>query len=69
MAAIAEGLRQPPPGAARGSYVTALTYFRTAALDLRDNKVDAAMIVTESGITADEKATTILTSLLAKCRQ
>jgi hypothetical protein len=69
MAATAEGLRHPPPGAARGGYVTALADFRTAGLDLRANKVSAALIVTESGITADQKATAILTSQVAQCRR
>lgn len=69
MAATAAGLRHPPPGAAHGSYVTALTEFRTAGLDLRDNKVDAAMIITESAITADQKASAILNSQVAKCRK
>jgi hypothetical protein len=69
MAATATGLRHPPPGAARDGYVTALTGFRTAGLDLRDNKVDAAMNVTESAITADQKATAILNSQVARCRQ
>jgi hypothetical protein len=69
MTATAEGLRHPPPGAARSGYVTALTDFRTAGLDLRDDKVDAALLVTENGITADQKATAILTSQVAKCRR
>ena len=69
MAATAAGLRLPPPGTARGGYVTALTDFRTAGLDLRDNNVDAALLVTENGITADQKATAILTSQVALCRR
>ena len=68
MAATAEGLRHPPPGAARGGYVTALTDFRTAGLDLRDNNVNAALLVTENGITADQKATAILTGQVEVCR-
>ena len=68
MAATAEGLRHPPPDAARGGYITALTDFRTAGFDLRDNQVSAAFIATEDGITADQAATTILTSQLARCR-
>jgi hypothetical protein len=68
MAATAAGLRQPPPGAARSSYITALTDFRTAGLDLRDNKVDAAMIISESAITADQKASAVLNSQAARCR-
>lgn len=68
MAATAAGLRHPPPGAARGDYVTALTDFRTAGLDLRDNQVSAALVATQNGITADQKATTILTTQLGQCR-
>ena len=64
----AGGLRHPPPDAARGGYVTALTDFRTAGLDLRDEQVSAALIATENGITADRAATAILTSQLAQCR-
>jgi hypothetical protein len=67
MAATALGLRHPPPDAARDGYVTALTDFRTAGLDLRDNQVSAALLATENGITADQKATAILTSQLARC--
>jgi len=69
MAATAAGLRLPPPGTARGGYVTALTDFRTVGLDLRDNNVDAALLVTENGITADQRATAILTSQVALCRR
>ncbi len=68
MAATAGGLRHPPPDAARGGYITALTDFRTAGLDLRDDQVSAAIIATEDGITADQAATAILTSQLARCR-
>ena len=68
MAATATGLRHPPPGATRGGYVTALTDFRTAGLDLRDNNVNAALLVTENGITADQKATAILASQVEVCR-
>ncbi len=68
MAATAAGLRHPPPGAARGGYVTALTDFRTAGLDLRNNNVNAALLATENGITADQKATAILTSQVEVCR-
>ncbi len=68
MAATTGGLRHPPPGAARGGYVTALTDFRTAGLDLRDDQVSAAIIATENGITADQTATAILTSQLTRCR-
>ena len=68
MAATAGGLRHPPPDAARGGYITALTDFRTAGLDLRDDQVSAAIIATEDGITADQAATAILTSQLAQCR-
>ncbi len=68
MAATAAGLRLPPPGTARSGYVTALTDFRTAGLDLRDNKVNAALIVTENGITADQKASAILTTQVETCR-
>jgi hypothetical protein len=68
MAATAVGLRLPPPGTARSGYVTALTDFRTAGLDLRDNQVNAALIVTENGITADQKASTILTTQVETCR-
>ncbi len=69
MAATAAGLRQPPPGAARSGFVTALTDFRTAGVDLRDNRVSAALIVTENGITADQAATAILTGQVATCRR
>ncbi len=69
MAATAAGLRHPPPGTARDSYVTALGDFRTAGLDLRDNNVNAAMIITESAITADQEASGILNSQVARCRQ
>ena len=68
VAATTGGLRYPPPGAARGRYITALTDFRTAGLDLRDDQVNAAFIATEDGITADQAATAILTSQLAQCR-
>ena len=68
MAATAEGLRHPPPGAARSGYVTALTDFRTAGLDLQDNNVNGALLVTENGITADQKATAILTGQVEVCR-
>jgi hypothetical protein len=68
MAATAAGLRHPPPGAARGDYVTARTDFPTAGLDLRDNQVSAALVATQNGITADQKATTILTTQLGQCR-
>ncbi len=68
MAATAAGLRHPPPDAARGGYVTALTDYRTAGLDLRDDQVSAAFIATENGITADQAATAILTSQLTQCR-
>ncbi len=69
MAATSDGLQHPPPGSARESYVKALADFRTAGLDLRDNKVDAAMIITESAITADQKATATLNSQVARCRR
>ena len=69
MAATAAGLRHPPPGAARGSYVAALTDFRTAGLDLRDNQVSAALVATQNGIDADQKATTMLTAQLGQCRR
>lgn len=69
MAATADGLRHRPPGSAGNSYATALTDFRTAGLDLRDNKAGAAMIITESAITADERATATLNSQLASCRR
>ena len=69
MAATAAGLRHPPPGAARGSYVAALTDFRTAGLDLRDNQVSAALVATQNGINADQKATTMLTAQLGQCRR
>ncbi len=68
MAATAGGLRHPPPGTARSGFVMALTDFRTTGLDLRDNNVDAALIATEDGITADQKATAILTGQVAQCR-
>jgi hypothetical protein len=68
MAATAAGLRHPPPGTACGDYVTALTDFRTAGLDLRDNQVSAALVATQNGITTDQKATTILTTQLGQCR-
>jgi Zn-dependent protease with chaperone function len=68
LAATAAGLRHPPPGAARASYVRALSDFRTAGLDLRDNKVAAAMIITENAITADQQASGILNSQVARCR-
>lgn len=68
MAATATGLRHPPPGATRGGYVAPLTDFRTAGLDLRDNNVNAALLVTENGITADQKATAILASQVGVCR-
>ena len=69
MAGTSDGLQHPPPGSAREIYVKALTDFRTAGLDLRDNKVDAAMIITESAITADQKATATLNSQVARCRR
>ena len=69
MAATAAGLRRPPPGAAGGGYVTALTDFRTAGLDLRDDRVNAALVATQNGITADQKATTMLTAQLGQCRR
>lgn len=69
MAATADGLRHPPPGPARESYVTALNEFRTAGLDLRDNNVDGAMTVTQRAITADQKATATLASQVAGCRR
>jgi hypothetical protein len=62
-------VRHPPPGTARRGYVTALTGFRTAGLDLRDNKVDAAMTITQSAITADQEASTILNDQVARCRR
>jgi hypothetical protein len=68
IAATAAGLRHSPPDAARSGYVTALTDFRTAGLDLRDNQVSAAFNATEDGITADQAATAILTRQLARCR-
>ncbi len=37
-------------------------------LDLRDNQVSAALVATQNGITADQKATTILTTQLGQCR-
>ena len=69
MAATAAGLRRPPPGAVGGGYVTALTDFRTAGLDLRDDRVNAALVATQNGITADQKATTMLTAQLGQCRR
>ena len=39
----------------------------TAGLDLGDNQVDAALIVTENAITADQKASTILTTQVETC--
>lgn len=39
-----------------------------AGLDLRDNNVNAALLVTENGITADQKATAILTGQVEVCR-
>ena len=68
MAATAGGLRHPPPGTARSGFVTALTDFRAAGLDLRDNQVSAALVATENGITADQAATAILTGQMATCR-
>ena len=69
MAATAGGLRHPPPDTTRSGYVTALTDFRTAGLDLRDNQVSAALIVTEEGITADQAATATLTGQIATCHR
>jgi hypothetical protein len=68
MTVTAEALRNPPPGTARGGYIAAMNDFRTAALRLRGNKVTAALGDVQDGITADQKATVILTAQEKACR-
>jgi hypothetical protein len=67
IAITAAALQNPPPGTARESYVAAMNDFRTAGLRLGSDQVSAALAAIQSGITADQKATALLTDQEQKC--
>jgi hypothetical protein len=69
IAITSEALRNAPPGTARGGYVAAMNDFRTAGLLLGRNKVTAALAEIQDGITADQKATRLLTGQERTCRR
>jgi hypothetical protein len=68
IAITAAALQNPPPGTARSGFITAMGDFRTAGLRLGSDQVAAALAAIQSGITADQKATALLTSQEKKCR-
>ena len=68
IAITAAALQNPPPGTARDGYIAAMSDFRTAGLRLGSDQVSAASVAIQSGITADQKATALLTSQEKKCR-
>ena len=68
IAITAAALRNPPPGPARDGYIAAMNDFRTAGLRLGGDQVSAALAAIQSGITADQKATALLTRQEKKCR-
>jgi hypothetical protein len=67
IAITADALLHPPPGTARGGYIAAMNDFRTGGLRLRNNQVNAALAAIQSGITADQKATALLTAQEKTC--
>lgn len=69
IAITSEALRNAPPGTARGGYVAAMNDFRTAGLLLGGDKVTAALAEIQDGITADQKATRLLTGQEKTCRR
>jgi Zn-dependent protease with chaperone function len=68
IAITAAALHNPPPGTARGGFIVAMSDFRAAGLRLGSDQVTAALAAIQSGITADQKATALLTSQEKKCR-
>jgi hypothetical protein len=68
IATTAAALQNPPPGSARGGFIAAMGDFRTAGLRLGSDQVAAALAAIQSGITADQKATALLTNQEKKCR-
>ena len=68
IAITAAALQNPPPGTARDGYIAAMSDFRTAGRRLGSDQVPAALAAIQSGITADQKATALLTSQEKKCR-
>jgi hypothetical protein len=68
IAITAAALRNPPPGPARDGYIAAMNDFRTAGLRLGGDQVSAALAAIQSGITADQKATALLTRQEKECR-
>ena len=68
IAITAAALRNPPPGPARGGFMAAMSDFRAAGLRLGSDQVSAASAAIQAGITADQKATTLLTDQEKRCR-
>jgi hypothetical protein len=68
IAITAVALQNPPPGPARDGYIAAMNDFRTAGLRLGSDQVSAALAAIQSGITADQKATALLTIQEKECR-
>jgi hypothetical protein len=68
IAITAAALRNPPPGPARSGFIAAMSDFRNAGLRLGSDQVSGALAAIQSGITADQKATALLTSQEKECR-
>jgi len=65
--AAAAALRNPPPGAARDSYVTAMTDLSAFARDVLAGRTASAGTELANGLTADEKTNSLLAEQSREC--
>jgi len=65
--ATAAALRNPPPGTARDSYVTAMTDLGAFARDVLAGRTAPAGTELANGLTADEKTSSLLAEQIRKC--
>ncbi len=65
--AAAAALRNPPPGAARDSYVTAMTDLSAFVRDVLAGRTAPAGTELANGLTADEKTNSLLAEQIRKC--
>ena len=65
--AAAAALRDPPPGAARDSYITTMTDLSAFARDVLAGRTASAGTELANGLTADEKTNSLLAEQIRKC--
>jgi len=65
--AAASALRDPPPGAARDSYVTAMTDLGAFARDVLAGRTAPAGTELANGLTSDEQASSLLAEQIRNC--